>query len=242
MPVLKQLSDPYDRRARLYPVFVVLLPLGLAVGCWIPFELEVLGSLGGLAASLGLSAFLTQLARDSGKSKEPGLFRRWGGKPSILALSYRSGIDSPATLARCHAKLEQLDPKLSLPKSVEEEIEDPVATEAAYESANDLLLARTRDREKFPLLFEENINYGYRRNLWGMRSAGAITSLIGLASGAARFTLALQQTGRWNIEAGLGVLVCSSLLVLWVLRITPNWVKVAADAYSRQLIQACESL
>jgi hypothetical protein len=31
--------------------------------------------------------------------------------------------------------LEQLDVKLSLPKSVEEEISDPVTAEAAYESA-----------------------------------------------------------------------------------------------------------
>lgn len=242
MSLLKDLMDSYDRRARLYPALLVFLPLGLGVCSWIPMDLEFMQTLAGIAVSLGGGSFLAQLARDLGKKKEAWLFESWGGKPSVQFLSYRFDRMAPQTLARCHEKLRKMDPNLTLPRSAEEEADAPEKAWAAYESANDLLLARTRGHEKFAILFDENISYGYRRNLWGMKPAGIFCSLVGFAAGASRFGYVLYTVGQWSLPAIVATVVSVFLLVLWSIRITPIWVKVSAEAFARQLLLACDEI
>ncbi len=105
-----------------------------------------------------------------------------------------------------------------------------------------MLLQRTRDREKFRLVFRENVNYGFRRNLWGMKSAGIATAIVGLVAGMAK-AIQLGLAGEdVQMTAVAAALVGLTLLTLWLFRIRPSWVKIAADGFARQLIGACETL
>ena len=36
----------------------------------------------------------------------------------------------------------------------------------------------TRDTSRFPLVFAENANYGFRRNLWGLRPIGTGVAVV----------------------------------------------------------------
>src|SRR5947208_9959356 len=75
---------------------------------------------------------------------------------------------------------------VKLPTS-EEEAADPEGADQRYEACVRFLRNATRDRSTFPLVFAENVNYGFRRNLWGMRSAGIACSAVS-ALGAAYLT------------------------------------------------------
>ena len=75
---------------------------------------------------------------------------------------------TPPTKNRYRAFLQVAVPTLAL-ASPEEERTNPEAADDGYESANSWLLAQTMDRERFRLQFAENINYGFRRNVWALR-------------------------------------------------------------------------
>jgi len=109
-----------------------------------------------------------------------------------------------------------------------------------YASANEILLAKTRSGDRFRLVFAENINYGFRRNLWAMRPTGIILAVMGTAACASRISLDLNGGQAIEPVPGLGLLVCATLLALWLVRFRKPWVRVAADEYAKQLIRASQ--
>ena len=234
--------DTYDRRARLYPLLILLVPLGLGITSWIPVDFDTLKTLAGFAVALGLAAFMGQIARDQGKKKEPMLFGMWGGKPSATFLSYQRKQTNLTTLKRCHARLKELDESLEFPNSEEGENANPDQNRIIYESASDLLVSATRDRAAFPLVFQENINYGFRRNVWGMKPSGVAIACMGIFLCTIKIRATLLKSALLDQTAALGLIISAMLLTFWVIRVTPNWVKLAADAYARQLILSCENI
>jgi len=50
---------------------------------------------------------------------------------------------------------------------IDDERSEPESADHVYDSSTAFLLEKTRDKKAFPLIFEENCNYGFRRNLWG---------------------------------------------------------------------------
>jgi hypothetical protein len=242
MSILNILLDKYDRKARLYPMFIVLSPVAIGISLWLPFDVKILSASVGLAISLGMSMFLSQIARDKGKEKERMLFEKWGGKPSTTILSYKLSPLSHPTLSRYHRKLKEMDSSLWFPTSKEEEIENEKRAFASYESSGDLLRAKTRDKTQYALLFLENINYGYRRNLWGIKPIGIGTSILGLIITLIYILFFWFQTH--TVEVLQIILLCypALLLLVWGFRINPNWVKLTADAYAERLISTCDNL
>ena len=240
MAIAFNISDPYIRRARLQPGLLVALPLALAVLAWSPAGLTGWGVLWSVLVWSGATALLTQVARDRGKRKEPELFRQWGGKPTTVLLRHR---DNPnlVLLDHRHAKLRELVPSRQLP-TAEEEKADPARTDQVYEACTLRLIEKTRDRKAFPLVFEENCNYGFRRNLWGMKPVGILTAALGTGVVA---TLII-----FHVIKGAAVqpvtYVCGGinlvLLVGWITWFTPAWVRIAADAYAARLLAACDGL
>lgn len=242
MKVMDNLLDAYNLRARLFPAFLVLAPVGLGVAAWFPLDYQLLGTLGSLGATLGVATLLQQLARDAGKRQGGDLFDQWGGPPSVQLLSYAASGLNRQTLARYHTKLGLLCPELKLPATPEEELARSADARIVYGSANDYLLNNTRDKEKFSLLFEENMNYGFRRNLLGLKSHGVVCVLAGAAACAARLAWDWR-TGAAVSEGAAGyAAVCVVLLVVWLRVINDRWVRRAADAYARRLVACCDQL
>ncbi len=234
--------DIYDRRARLYPMVLVLLPLALGTASWLPAGVELPGLIGGAVMVLAVSMLLAQLARDQGKRREKELFKRWGGRPSDRALSYSSKVFAESSLKRWHQKLMALDTSLSIPDSAASEKANTKAAKAAYAAATDLLVAKTRDRVKYSLLFKENMNYGFRRNLWGMKHAGIGTAVLGLLAATARIVLNSGTNEPHSIVPIAAGVLCVVALIIWLTRVTPSWIRIAADGYAKQLVEACESI
>ena len=144
------------------------------------------------------------------------------------------------TLIRYHEKLSRLVP-IKIP-TLEEEIKDHQAAEAIYESCGDFLRARTHDQEKFRLLFQDNINCGFRRNLWGMEVPALILNALSV------LILLTQVHPDWLKPAHVkpivwvALLLDVSFLMVWLFVINPAWVKTPAEAYAKQLLAAIDVL
>lgn len=233
--------DRYAYQARLLPALIAFTPLGFAVAVWFPGETATWNWLGTLFISLGLAALLSQLGRDLGKRKELWLFKQWGGIPTTKMLSHRLSKLSSITLKRYHSKLQTLLPETKIP-TPSEEAQSPTSANHVYDSCVLFLREKTRDQEKFPVVFAENVNYGFRRNLWALKTFGIPSSLVGIAS----CSLAIIHRWRVNPSALLlsivGITMSAVLLLLWLVTFNPNWVRVAADAYAERLLGSLDNL
>jgi len=237
---MKATSNAYVRRARLEPALIVALPLGLATLAWSPGGVFGWGLVWSLFVFCGGTALAAQVARDSGKRKEPVLFQMWGGKPTTRLLRHRDAPNKIVLLRR-HQKLQSLMSGIQIPTEKQEEI-NPRAADEVYDACSAYLLEKTRDKTHFDLVFEENCNYGFRRNLWGMKYLGITTSAIGVVAIALLFILNYQARAASPPIAAVCGAINLALMLGWLFWFTPRWVRVAADAYAERLLAACENL
>lgn len=233
--------DKYTYRARLLPSLLAFLPLAFAATVWFPGEEATWKTLGLIVVSSGLATLLSHLGRDLGKRKEVGLFQRWGGVPTTRLLSHRFTKFDAVTLGRYHTKLKTLLPELQIPDLAEERTNPSRASEV-YGSCTSFLREKTRDQKTFALVVAENINYGFRRNLYGWRPIGLIAASFGIAS-CALFTAKHLRAEQSVLLFGIaGLVVSVTLLLLWLFTIKPEWVHLAADAYAERLIRSLDAL
>jgi len=244
---LSRLADPYDRQARLYPALLAIAPAVLTASSLYGAHASLLTSGTAILVSCGMMFWLANMARDRGKTLEPELFNTWGGKPSVQLLRHRNLQVDAVTKQRYHAALSS-GMRIEFPSPAFEE-RDSARADAVYESATKWLLERTRDTRRYALLFKENISYGFRRNMLGLRSYGAGISTIALAwavaaSGLVQANYSIVELRRildippTNLIAIVG---SGLLLVMWLTGTTKGRVKIAAFAYAERLLAACES-
>jgi hypothetical protein len=237
-----QLLDPYSRQARLQPALIVVVPTAVLIVVWFPALWSVWGLVLTVASSCGVTLLLSQIARDRGKRLEPKLYTSWGGKPSVALLRHTDERIDENTKARYRAFLASRLPDLRLPSPSEEQA-DPARADRAYDSVTAWLLTQTRDTKTFGLLLRENISYGFRRNLWGLKPIGLVIALACACASTA--ALAYNYLVLNEFLPPQVVIVTAAtwvLALLWIVWITPSWVLITADAYGRQLLAACDTL
>jgi hypothetical protein len=227
--------DPYTLHARIWPSIIVVLPLLLGLIVWIGPNDIVWGAINLAVSSSAAWVLFAQLGRDKGRKKQTNLFKRWNGSPTLLMLRHRDSNFEQPTLRRYHDRL-SFRTGLAAP-SVADENTDQGKADAVYESWTRHLLEHTRDNE---LVLAENMNYGFRRNLWGMKPIGITLSVAGLIACILR--LLIDPSPATAPVAVANLLITLILTGWWVSGVTPDWVKVTADAYAKRLIGCCETL
>ena len=236
---MKNTFDYYTMHARLLPMFVLLLPIGLLLLAWFPATSVWMGVLETIGVPTVLTALFSQLGRDLGKKKESNLFEAWGGMPTDRILLASSTLLDHSTLARYRAKLVSLIPDIHFLNETQEMAAPKSAVQVSRTCTN-FLREKTRDRERFPLIFAENVNYGFRRNLWAMKPAGLLISALATVGSALPVLIAPSGLSYPVLVVAIGLNVC--LFVFWILRIKRDWVRMPAEEYARQLFAACENL
>ena len=229
--------DAYTRNARLKPALIAMLPVAWTIMAWAPGNASGWGALWTVFMAGGGTWLLSQVARDRGKAKENQLFAKFGGRPTEQLLSHGSAPNA-VRLRQRHGKLSMLLPDLRLP-SPDEEIRAPGDAHDTYQACTAFLISRTRDDR---ILFQENMNYGFRRNLWGLKPVGITLSAGSAAAVGLRLHREFQNTSLLDpLLAGVDVLNIL-MLILWVAWITPAWVIIPARAYAERLLDALDRM
>lgn len=230
--------DSYSTRARMYPVYVTVSPVVLAIAALVPKGLDL--PLAGAAAIVlvPLSFLASQVGADFGKRLENGLWLKWGGPPTTRFLRHDNAEYSSASRERVHAKLRGFG--LSVPTK-NEEIHDQADADSRWIACTEELIRRTRKKKKYPLVFKGLVEYGFRRNLLGLKPFGlsiCITSLIACA-------WSVWSTWNSNEIAAVGIsttLLSLSLILVWLFWVREDIVFISANRYARFLLEAALDL
>jgi cyanate permease len=91
-------------------------------------------------------------------------------------------------------------------------------------------------------LFQENVNYGYRRNVWGLKPIAIVVCLASATASGASLWHIRQTTGKFDEALATAAIFSVVLLLLWLFRFTANWVRVPAEAYAQRLAESVEIL
>jgi len=216
---------------------IATLPAVIAAAVWLPaLTLAPVATV--LFSWFGIGVLLAEFTRDLGKRRELKLWASWGGSPTVRRLRLRADADNPAARDRWRARVAALAPGTPLLDD-QQEVADPARADQVIDVCVARLRELTRDTSKFPLVFQENVSYGFRRNLWAMKPAAIAIAILAIAS-----TLAAVVSGRvFDLSIVAVSIVCSSsMLTWWILRIHARWVREAAERYADQLLWSCEQL
>lgn len=226
--------DKYTLFARLFPAIVAAAPaIALAWAVIAGKEIKLVQAIAGTALTVLLMVF-ADVARRRGKAIEPRLIERMGGLPSITMLRHCDTTFEAATKARMHAFLAE---KLAEPApTAEQEAAVPETADDFYRRAGNWLRENTRSKKKFDILFNENITYGYRRNLFALKWPALILNVLIVISSVTYLWL---QAGPLDL---LPVFVIAFLHAAYLaIFSTRSAVEEASRIYARQLLLSTES-
>jgi hypothetical protein len=239
--LLREVSDTYNRRARLFPGFTITLPISILAVVMVTTKPVWWSAAVLLLGASGASYFGSQLVRSAGRRKEKQLWASWGGAPTTQLLRFR-GASNRVEVQRRHSQLARLLPDLSIPDEATE-LANPTRADEHYEAAVRALIERTRDRAGFERVFDELCQYGFRRNLWGCRRLGLWLASLGLAATVALAILRVTDVFSASLLGlAISAVVSALLLLALALVVKPEWVREAAEAYAQRLMGSLETL
>lgn len=233
--------DAYSIRARLFPAIIAAAPALAALTLLISWSTFGLSN---AIASLGILVLLFAIAdfsRARGRAIETKLYERYNGIPSITMFRRNDDTINSGSKDRYRTFLAE---KLGVAvPSAEDERNHQLVADEFYSQCGVWLRQSTRNTKEFPLLFGENVTYGFRRNLLGVKALALCLN----ATVVAICVIVLWRTS-WDISSQLGskatvVLVVAAAHAAYML-IAVNYDAVwdASRAYGRELILSCESL
>ena len=232
--------DRYTRQARLKPALLILLPAFIAVAVWLPTVWSILGGLTALVTACGLTFLLGELARYQGRRVQKRMEEANQGKFTTILLRHRDSSISSSTKQSYHDFI-RTTAKRRMP-TLQEEQDNPADADDCYAGAADWLLEATRDEKKYGLVKEENISYGFRRNLLGLKAPALLVVLASIAVDTYMTTKAYptEPTRFW---VGAVVSLCTILVgLVWLAIIRMPFVEDAGRAYAVRLLAQCNSI
>ena len=232
--------DTYSIRARLFPAIIAAAPALAALTLLISWKSFGLSNLIATVGILVLLFAIADFSRARGRAIEGKLYAERGGIPSITMFRRNDGTIDAGSKDRYRTflavKLTVVSP------SPADESEDQAAADAFYGQCGNWLRQNTRDTKKFPILFGENITYGFRRNLLGVKNLALCLNAIVVAVCAFilwRLSWATDTPQGSSTVVVLIVAAAHAAYMLLAVRRTAVW--DAAQAYGRELILSCES-
>lgn len=116
---------------------------------------------------------------------------------------------------------------------------DPAAADGYYMRAGTWLRENTRDKKKFDILFNENVTYGYRRNLYALKWPALTLNAAIMIGCALAYWYALPQ--KYSLDL-IPVFVIAVLHAVYLAVFSSeDAVREASRTYARQLLLSTES-
>ncbi len=265
------LGDRYTREARLAPAFLSLLPVLLLLLAWVGDVQKAIPGLLTLVCFFGVMHWIAQITRGIGDAREVALFRRWGGKPTTTALRLHPAackqcgepeigrfLPTPGQReiveafynSRFHDK-NSPGKEEKFPTGRDEEpciLKDKAAAPGEPTDALDRLyetyVARLREvTREVPLVFEENISYGFQRNLYSLKWWAFGCGVVALAIHLTAIWWHVRPVADWkHLSLSAAPIAVAVALVAYLagvlVFVTEQSVKLQGFAYARQLINS----
>ena len=228
--------DRYELNARQKPTFLALLPIILVAIVWIPDARSLLGGAVSLAVTCGVTYFMSQLTRERGVALEDKWGDAIGRAHSARLLSWKDASITKARKQRLAKLASQFGP--GLPSAAEEE-NDPRGAAVRRLDVVNWLLEATRGDAGPSLLLDENIAYGFWRNLRGLKPLALAAILVALAVDL----WLIYRSGRDpRLTWGVGVaLACMVGIFAWTVLVTKSRVIQASRRYADRLFSQVDN-
>jgi len=230
--------DKYEMRARAFPGLLACAPVAVLAATFGWKRFPAIAVVSGLVVAAGGTYLMTLLVRHLGRKVQPDLWTRWGGPPTTRLLRAHRTEGNPVKRDTWRSAVEKAT-EIKLLTS-EKEAENPSLADQTIETAVSQL-TRLGQSTDYPLVKEENINYGFERNFYGLRWIARLISFVccvvivlALAVGSVRF-------GGQNVSAAAlaaGLIIDGLFLVGWLVLPSISRAKDAADRYAAQLLDA----
>lgn len=238
MSILKYF-DPYSLKARVFPALIAGLPTLALLFVLVPWDHIGLSQVTAATVGVVLLFAFADLARSTGKKIQAKL-----GTGETPEQWYRGDPDvADAAKDRYRTFIAR---QLGLKAPTEEdERNDPGRANDFYRSAGNWLREHTRDVKTYALLFGENITYGYRRNLLGLKQISLVLNSVVLAvCGTITLLNPAYFANIGHIDEKVAILAIAAVLhsIYMALAVNATGVREASRAYGRQLILSCETL
>ncbi|ELF6904973.1 hypothetical protein ACT7TX_001598 [Vibrio cholerae] len=248
MKELEKLFDKYSFTARVKPALFLVLPVVISIFVLYEPSRSWGGAIITFITSFGIITFVANQMSTRGNILQEKLFKKWGGAPTTLILRHSDPRLDKHTKARYMLKLEQIVPNFKV-VTKSQELDDPESADEMYRTAATFLREHTRNTSQHPLVFSENISYGFSRNTRAFKWLGVLISLLAIifssiivwfkyirGNDAPFFDLI------FNIPfETISLLVLLFLILLvWLFAITEKWVEMRAFAYARALFASCD--
>lgn len=157
-------------------------------------------------------------------------------------LTPNSTVIDANTKVRYHAKLAEREPKFADLSS-----DDPQVCQAIAKDVSSWLKEKTRDK-KYSLIHEENLNYGFIRNLYAMK-----TVFLGCFSVYTFFLLGLLIFSNWeltpkdyfatiSVEHATCMIIHVTFYLIWIFGITMKILNFAAKKYALAVVHAIDEV
>jgi hypothetical protein len=234
--------DKYERQARLVPGVVALLPVAITVTALGLRHASVVSVIVSLLSLAGGPIVLADTVRSLGLKAQSKLWASWGGPSTTIALRLREATSNAVQRDIWRTAVQ----KVTGIKLVSERGESSNAGRAdqTIEAAVSRVRELTRDDRRFYMVQVENRGYGYRRNLYAMRTIGRTIAFFCslVIVGFALWPLAGGKNMDFQLAYVLGVVIDVLIALGWYLLPSSGRVREAADKYAYQLFQAAVTL
>ncbi|MDN3495012.1 hypothetical protein QL996_03655 [Planococcus sp. APC 4015] len=226
--------DAYTVKARWLPAALVTVPIVVLMIS--TFELDAfIGIVGPAGVSLLFGVVAGEIARSRGKGVELSLVRDWGGLPTTRSL--RATPVSDPERRRRREQVEAVSGR-RLPSLLEQE-SAPSESDTIIEQIVRTALAVLRSEESsgVDVLQNENISYGFRRNLYALRPFGLVVAVAAFG-----FTFAVTVLGilAWAVATPI-LLIQATVGVLWLAIARRDWVKEQAESFEDRFFIALDA-
>lgn len=242
--------DEYSFNARVKPALFLVFPIFISLLVLFEPSRTWTGSTVTFLVAFGVINFAANQMSAKGNALQDKLFKKWGGAPTTIILRHADNTIDSVTKSRYMDRLAVLISNFS-PTTPEYEQANPERSDELYRSASNYLIEHTRNTTIYPLVFKENIAYGFARNIRAFKSLGifiTVSSLLGslvvtyldaTTLGSMSPRLVIQEISFPHL--GL-IAIHLSMLWVWVFLVTENWVKLRGFAYAKRLYSACEKI
>jgi hypothetical protein len=235
-----KIFDAYSLRARLFPALLASAPLLVSLGVIVPWHRLSIAHVAGAVAVPVILFAMADIARRVGKAREPHLYRKWGSMPTTVMMRHADSV-LDVNVKTAYLRFLAMKLKTTAP-TAQQEMTSPDSADAFYSRCAGWLRENTRDTKKFGILFNENVTYGFRRNLYALKwPTLVVDALIFIVA------VAVALYARPNVESELALKLLSLMGLstvhgAFISFITEASVRDAARIYARQLFLSCEVL